>query len=142
MLLPPDSVLVGVHLEKKAWGLIKTNRGKILAIVANPPNSRCSDIKHHHEFNPNPSSVKKKNLNAKDVSVHVSAMRPNYLLFKLAPHPRWVEQKHLRLGRPRIVMFVCKWQGMRAIRGRLDTSSTFRNRTIIFIAFGATYSIQ
>jgi len=30
MLLPPDSVLVGVHLEKKAWGLINPNRGKYL----------------------------------------------------------------------------------------------------------------
>ena len=28
MLLPPDSVLVGVHLEKKSWGLMKWDRGK------------------------------------------------------------------------------------------------------------------
>ena len=34
MVPPPDSVLVGVRLEKNAWGLMKWDRGKrVIAIV-------------------------------------------------------------------------------------------------------------
>ena len=44
MLLPPDSVLVGVHLEKKAWGLIKWDRGKYYKFAAPPPRTNNRSV--------------------------------------------------------------------------------------------------